>query len=154
MKTIPDDFPRPLGSVGGAQAKLSALLVDGHFVEGMPEDELAARYEASEDLAAQLVSYSQRKRVQFADLSLKEFLRRVRDGVVHKRWDLEHAELQWVMQRVAVAMGGSPADVPGLEVTVEGAAEQLATHRVTPPPVPSVVDLALAQGNVRAPCRD
>lgn len=106
-KQVPADFPRPYGgSLSGAQNKLSVRKIDGQFVDGMTDEELWVRYEACQDLVTKLVEHAIRKRSQYAELSLKEFLRRLRAGVVNKGWDLTGEELDWVMQRVAAAMGG------------------------------------------------
>ena len=145
MKVVPEDFPRhaPAG-LSGAQPKLAGRLVTGRFIEGLTETELQARYEGCRDLAEQLAEYARRKRVQMAELPLKEFLRRLRAGVVKKRWDVNADELAWVMGRVAVAMGGGPADVPGEEValTLRAAEPAPQTH------ILSVVDVALGRTRV------
>ncbi len=142
MTAVPKDFPR-LGAagVGGAQPKLIGRMVHGRFVEGWTDEELLARYEACRDLAEQLIEYAKRKRVQMAELPLREFLRRLRAGVEKKCWDIDAEELDWVMQRVAVAMGGGPADAPGREVVVDAQAFASAPTQH----VESVVDRALAR---------
>ncbi len=111
---VPSDFPRKFGgSVSGVQNKLIVRKIDGRFVEGMTEEELWVRYDACQDLATKLAEYAIRKRSRYAELSIREFLRRVRAGVVKKGWDVTPGELDWVMTRVTLAMGGGPADVPG-----------------------------------------
>lgn len=119
---VPTDFPRPCGgSVSGAQNKLIARQIDGRFiVDGMTDDELIDRYDACQDLAMKLTEHAKVKRGQYAELSLQEFLRRFRAGVVKRGWDLAVEELDWVMRRVAVALGGEPGDATGratLDVT-------------------------------------
>ncbi len=111
IERIPADFPRSYGgSVGGAQYKLSVRKIDGRFVHGMTEEELFVRYDACQHLATKLSEHASRKRSQYAELSLGDFLRRLRAGAVKKGWDLTSEELDWVMGRVAVALGGSPED--------------------------------------------
>lgn len=112
---VPADFPRPCGgSVSGVQNKLIARKIEGRFiVDGMTDEELRERYFACQELAAKLVAHANSKRGQYAELSLKEFLRRYRAGVVKRGWDLAAEELDWVMRRVAVATGGEPDDAPG-----------------------------------------
>lgn len=112
---VPSDFPRRCGgSVSGVQNKLIARKIDGwFFVDGMTDEELWVRYDACRDLALKLAEHAKAKRVQYAELSLPEFLRRLRAGAVKKGWDLAPEELDWVMGSVAVAMGGEPGDVPG-----------------------------------------
>ncbi len=142
MTSVPTDFPRPgVASVGGVQPKLVGRMVQGRFVEGWTDVELLTRYEACRDLAEQLIEYAKRKRVQMVELPLREFLRRLRAGVLKKRWDVDPDELTWVMARVSEAMGGGPADVPGQEVlvAVRAVASTHCTH------VPSVVDVALGR---------
>ncbi|MEO3711470.1 hypothetical protein [Roseateles flavus] len=112
---VPADFPRPCGgSVSGVQNKLIARKIDGRFiVDGMTDEELWTRYDTCRDLATKLTEHAKAKRDQYAELSLPELLRRFRAGVVKRGWDLDAEELDWVMRRVAVAMGGEPDDAPG-----------------------------------------
>lgn len=150
MTSVPTDFPRcGVASVGGAQPKLVGRIVQGRFVEGWTDEELLTRYEGCRDLAEQLVEYARRKRVQMAELPLREFLRRMRAGVLKKRWDVDPDELTWVMRRVAEAMGGGSADVPGEEVVLTVSAAEPAQQTY----IPSVVDLALGRVGPRRPCK-
>lgn len=111
---VPADFPRSCGgSVSGAQNKLIVRKLDGRFVAGMTDEELWVRYDACRDLVMKLSEHAKAKRDQYAELSLPEFLRRFRAGVVKRGWDLDAEELDWVMRRVVVPMGGEPGDVPG-----------------------------------------
>lgn len=151
MTVIPEDFPRPgPAAVSGAQPKIPGRMVDGRFVEGLTEAELQARYEVCRDLAEQLTAYAKHKRVQLAELPLREFLRRLRAGVVKKRWDVESEELDWVMRRVTEAMSGGPADAPGQDVvlSVRTAEPTQQTY------IPSVVDVALGRAGVGRASRD
>ena len=139
---VPPDFPRRgEGALSGVQPKLAARLIEGTFVVGETGEELVARYDACQDLATELTELAVRKRVRYAELPLKEYLRRLAKGVVNKGWDLDDRELDWVMLQVAVGLGGGPADALCLEVLV---APALATPRAYTP-VPSVVDLALSR---------
>jgi len=139
---VPSDFPRTReGSLSGLQPKLSARLIDGQVVAGMTEDELFARFEACQDLVVQLAEYAKRKQALNPAPSLKDFLRRLRQAVVSKGWDLDVLELDWVMQRVAVELGGSPADAPGVAVLIAPAVAISPDYT----PVLSVVDLALSR---------
>lgn len=89
----------------------------------------------------QLVGYSLRKRAERSDEPLSELLRRVRLAVIRKGWDLDAGELQWVMQNVAVGLGGSPADASGHGVdTPEGFVNGAAAAGIE-----SVVDRALSR---------
>ncbi len=142
QRNVPLDFPRTReGSLSGFQSKLSARLIDGQVVAGMTEDELFARFEACQDLVVQITKYAKRKQALNQAASLKDFMRRLRQAVVRKGWDLDVRELDWAMQRVVVELGGSPADAPRLEALV---APALATSRDYTP-VPSVVDIALSR---------
>lgn len=98
--------------MSGVQNKLSARKIGGRFVGGMTEDELWVRYDACRDLSMKLVELAEAKRDQYAELSLREFLRRFRVGVVKNGWGLAVEELDWVMRRVSAAMGSEPGDVP------------------------------------------
>lgn len=139
---VPPDFPRRGdASLPGVQPKLAARLIDGAFVVGETGEELAARFDACQDLATQLTELATRKRVRYAELPLKEYLRRLAKGVVNKGWNLDDRELGWVMLQVAVGLGGGPADAPGEEVFVTFTT----TTAPAPAPVPSVVDYALGR---------
>jgi hypothetical protein len=144
MSTVPKDFPRPgMAGVSGAQPKLVGRMIHGRFVEGWTDEELLTRYEVCRNLAEQLTEYAKRKRAQMAELPLKEFLRRLRAGVVKKRWDIAAEELTWVMGRVAVAMGGGPKDVPASSVAINARAFDAPPYLH----VDSVVDIALGRIN-------
>ncbi|MDC6168388.1 hypothetical protein [Paucibacter sp. XJ19-41] len=114
IDNVPSDFPRPCGgALSGVQNKLIARKIEGRFiVDGKPDQELWVRYDACRDLVTKLTERAIWKRSEYAELSLEEFLRRFRAGVTKKGWDLAADELDWVMRRVAVAMGGELGDVP------------------------------------------
>ena len=129
------------------QNKLSARKIGGGFVgDGMTEEELWVRYDACRYLAIELAEHAKEKRGQYAELSQREFLRRLRAGVVKRGWDLAAEELDWVLLRVAVAIGGEPGDVPdrntfGVKCVEPGIRRETAGHKmrnpeVRQPPVP------------------
>lgn len=110
---VPPDFPRRAdGVLAGVQPKLAGRLIHGMVVVGETAEELVARYDACRDLAEQVTQSARRKRAQYADLTLREFLRRLRKGVVAKGWDLDAQELDWLMRQVAVGLGGRPDEAP------------------------------------------
>lgn len=114
---VPSDFPRRgEGSLSGVQPKLAVRLIAGKFIAGETDEELVERYEACRDLAEEVTASARRKRPQYADLTLREFLRRLRKGVVAKGWDLDAQELDWLMQQVAVGLGGRPEEASSEDV--------------------------------------
>lgn len=116
-KVVPPDFPRRAdGALAGMQPKLAGRLIGGKFVVGETAEELIERYDACRDLAEQVTANARRKRLQYADLTLREFLRRLRKGVVAKGWDLEAEELDWLMRQVAVGLGGRPEEATSEDV--------------------------------------
>lgn len=146
LKDIPSDFPRRFpGSVPGVQAKLPARFIDGSYVAGETEAELRVRFDACDDLVAKLSDYSRQKQAKLPGLALPELLRRLRRSVAAKGWDISPEELQWVMGRVALALGARLDDVIA------------PTYRLDPrmlgdganPPVESIVDRALAKSRAR-----
>lgn len=105
---VPSDFPRPMpGSLSGVQPKLAMRLVQGKYVEGLTNDELFERYDACRDLALQVADKARTKRAKYLDLSLDEFLRRLRLGVEQKGWDVSPDELTWVMLQVRSALSAA-----------------------------------------------
>lgn len=110
---VPPDFPRRTdGALAGVQPKLAGRLIGGMVVVGETAEELIERYDACRDLAEQVTQSARRKRAKYADLTLREFLRRLRKGVVAKGWDLDAQELDWLMRQVAVGLGGRPDEAP------------------------------------------
>jgi hypothetical protein len=143
---LPKDFPRGCGgALSGAHPKLSVTRVDGTFVASPSDDELLRRYLACEDLASQLIALARRKRPRYAELPLKDFLRRFRQGVLHKRWDIDTDELTWVMRQVCFAVGGTDDDVPVAQLSAELQVLPGAALRQLPlaTPIESIVDRAL-----------
>lgn len=139
---VPPDFPRRgEGALSGVQPKLAVRLIDGKFVGGETAEELVVRYEACQDLATQLTEHAKRKWVEHAELPLREFLRRLRKGVVNKGWDIDARELDWVMLKVAVAMGGCLEDVLRQEPLLPVCGAEAPAHRY----VETFVDRALSK---------
>jgi hypothetical protein len=103
-RRVPDNFPREpeLGSVAGVQPKLLVLEVDGRYQRGLSEEQLWVRYDACEDLAAQLTEYAMRK-ISSSGMSRDTALSRVEKGVRLKvdsdEWEFSQAEVAWVMKR-------------------------------------------------------
>lgn len=117
---VPPDFPRrAAGALAGVHPKLAARLIAGKVVVGETAEELVERYDACRDLAEQVTQSARRKRVQYADLTLQEFLRRLRKGVVAKGWDLDAQELDWLMRQVAVGLAGRPEEASNDDVQAE-----------------------------------
>lgn len=144
---VPPDFPRRAdGALAGVQPKLAARLIGGKVVVGETAEELVGRYEACRDLAEQVTESARRKRPQYADLTLREFLRRLRKGVVAKGWDLDPQELDWLMRQVAVGLGGRPEEASSEDV-------QAAAGRVpeTTDPRGTADDAPIAERQIVAP---
>lgn len=143
FKEIPSDFPREFpGALPGAKAKLAVRFVDGSYVAGKTVAALRARFDACGDLVAKLSDYSRQKRAKLPNMPLPELLRQLRRSVVAKGWDISPEELQWVMGRVALALGGSLDDVPRPPVYQ---LDPRILEREDYVPVESVVDKALAK---------
>lgn len=141
-KAVPEDFPKRIpGSLPGAQLKISARLIDGRYVSGETEDERNERFSSCLYLATQLADYSRRRMIQSPAMRLPDFLRRLRIGVVSKEWDISAEELNWVMRRVAIELGGTSGDVATTEFQVD---RSMTTDEVRPK-IESVVDAALAK---------
>lgn len=116
-KVVPPDFPRRAdGALAGVQPKLAGRFIGGKFVAGETTEELVERYDACLDLAEQVTESARQKRPQYAELTLREFLRRLRKGVVNKGWDLDAQELDWLMRQVAVGLGGRPEEASSEDV--------------------------------------
>ena len=142
LDPVPSDFPRPCGAaLSGAQPKVAVRYIAGKFVEH-DEAEHRERYDACSGMVEQLVEYSHRKRAQLAHLSLKDYMRRLREAVVRKGWDLDPEELTWVMHRVTIALGGDAVDVPQQETlaVVQGIPAQTVAM-----PVETLVDQVRAR---------
>lgn len=108
---IPKDFPRRtlLASLSGAAPKLSVRLMDdGTYSNVANDQEHQEAYEKAEDLAQHLKVYALRKEMENPDWSREFNLERVKKGVEAKMragaWDLEPAELEWVMRRLVALL--------------------------------------------------
>lgn len=108
---IPIDFPRRivLASLSGAVPKLSVrLMADGTYSNLASDAEYKEAYENAEDLAQNLRGYVLRKERENPDWTREFNLARTRRGVETKMrsgaWDLEPAELEWVMKRLVVLL--------------------------------------------------
>lgn len=99
--TVPPDFPRgdACGAVAGAQPKVLVRKVGDEYVAGLTDEELQERYETCVDLVQQLVPYARRK--QFHDANAEK----LKTGLQAKGWGLSSQEIDWVMGKVAVALG-------------------------------------------------
>lgn len=111
---VPDNFPRDPcpGLVSGSQPKVLVREIDGRYVAGLTDDELWMRYDACEDLARQLATYTARKMSEF-DWSLDETVERVEKSVTRKVhsgiWELSAQEIQWMMRRTRELLS-TPSD--------------------------------------------
>lgn len=103
---IPKDFPRDPhpGAVPGAQEKLLARLIDGRYVVGLTDEELAERYDACIDLVEQLVPYCLRKQSENETWTTADVLRRVHVGLQSKKWGQSLAEIHWVVNKLAAQL--------------------------------------------------
>ncbi|MCO1380733.1 hypothetical protein [Burkholderia multivorans] len=101
---VPDNFPREpdLGSITGTQPKLLVRQVGGQYQGPCRDEELRVRYDACEDLAAQLSRYASRK-IATSGLTTDVALSRAEKGVRLKvdagEWDLSQREVAWVFER-------------------------------------------------------
>ncbi|MBS0343671.1 MAG: hypothetical protein JSS56_24460 [Proteobacteria bacterium] len=104
---IPDDFPGASyeSFVPGGQAKFIAELVDGKYVVGLTRRERGSRYRGCQDLVDQLVPLSQAEDKRHPDFSPDRHLRRLKNGILRKGWDLSAAETDWIVKRVGQVMG-------------------------------------------------
>ncbi|MCV2352634.1 hypothetical protein LNV09_00510 [Paucibacter sp. B2R-40] len=99
---IPDDFPRepPVGSVSGVQPKILVRLIDGKYVSGRTEEEIAERFDNCRDLVDQLFVYCKRKLSESPELLIDALLPKVKNAVIEKSWDVTAAELNWIMSKL------------------------------------------------------
>lgn len=109
---IPEDFPRRTldASLAGAAPKLAVrLMPDGTYSNMASDAEYQEAYENAEDLAQHLKTYALRKEQENPDWTREFNLERAKKGVESKIrtgvWDLEAAELEWVMRRVVDLLG-------------------------------------------------
>ena len=108
MRTIPADFPQNPhpATLAGVQPKLAARKIDGQYVTGLTDEELAQRYDVCRDLVSQLVAYCQRKSQEHPDWTEEQVFQRMRKGLVSKQaaWDLSALEVDWILRHVAAAL--------------------------------------------------
>ncbi|MFM0684855.1 hypothetical protein PQQ77_02625 [Paraburkholderia strydomiana] len=132
---VPDDFPRELRlrAVSGAQPKMLLRESSDRYHAGLTNEELRERYEACEDLAHQLATYTKRKMTE-SGWSLEEVLPKVEAGVVRKirggLWDFSAAEVLWVMGRMrrALSVPAPDNDCSTQEANLPGRGEGDITH--------------------------
>lgn len=109
LTRVPADFPRGAeGAVPGAQSKLVCRRIEGRYVVGQTDDEVAERHGACCALAATLVEYAEHKQKELPGLARSALLVKIRSRLVAKGFDYSPAELDWVMVKVG----------EGLEVTL------------------------------------
>lgn len=101
---MPDDFPREpdLGAVTGVQPKLLVRGVDGRYQSALTDEELWMRYDACEDLAAQLSEYASRKIAGSGltpDVAVSRAEKGMRLKVDSGEWELSQREVAWVIKR-------------------------------------------------------
>jgi len=103
---IPEDFPRNTfpGAVPGAQPKFLARRIDGKYVAGLTDAELAERYDVCLDLLAQLVPYAKRKLADPGG-SRDAVMARIREGIRSLDTGLSPQEVEWLVKRVIAALG-------------------------------------------------
>lgn len=104
---VPDDFPMPvhMGSIGGAQPKLSAVLYDGIFYAvGTTPPEVYERWILCNDLAEQLTEKSaQSKSGKRAHMSETEILEQYFSRLIATKWT-SVPEARWIIQKVAATL--------------------------------------------------
>lgn len=111
-RQVPDDFPREpdSGAVTGAQPKILVRKVDGRYQTALTDEELRGRYDACEDLAAQLSEYALRKIATSGlapDVALSQAEKGLRLKVNADQWDLSQREVCWVVQRMRQLLASS-----------------------------------------------
>ncbi|WP_063900643.1 hypothetical protein [Burkholderia ubonensis] len=104
--TIPADFPREStqGAIGGYRPKLLLRRASGQLTSRPTDEELFTRYDACEDLAGQLATYTRRKLAENPLRPLCDSLSKVEADITKKvslgQWDISSAEIAWIMKRV------------------------------------------------------
>ena len=104
---VPTDFPRdPFPSaVSGVQPKLAARKIDGRYVVGLTDEELWGRYDVCADLVRQLIPYGKRKQCENPTWTQADVVLRLANGVRSKEWGLSPQEIDWIVEKVADALG-------------------------------------------------
>lgn len=116
-RTLHPDFPDEpiLGAVAGAQLKLTVCRgADGSYRSNRRSPaEVMHRFEAADDLVAQLVSYFSRKKLEFPAWSDATNLERIRLALIQKasegKWPFSSAEQSWIMDRLWERTGADEA---------------------------------------------
>jgi hypothetical protein len=108
QRPIHPDFPREaiLGAVSGAHPKL-LLRRSGAGAYELPRrstEEVRQRFEAADDVVAQLYRYFVRKQGEHPEWSAESNLDRIRLGLANKaaegKWPFSQVEQQWIMNRL------------------------------------------------------
>jgi hypothetical protein len=108
QRPIHADFSREAirGAVSGAQPKL-LLRRSGAGTYELPRrstEEVRQRFEAADDVVAQLYRYFVRKQGEHPEWSTESNLERIRLGLVNKaaegKWPFTQVEQQWIMNRL------------------------------------------------------
>jgi hypothetical protein len=88
QRAVPPDFSRACwpASVAGAQPKLTAQIVAGHFVAKSTGEELLTRFELCHNQLLQLVPCCDHKRAQHSERSVDLLVTKVSARLRRKRW--------------------------------------------------------------------
>jgi len=107
---IPEDFPRGPGpgAVAGAQPKMLLRRVDGQFVSGWTEEELATRYDVCADFVIQLTSYARRKLDAHPQWGRAGLEARLAAGIRAKPWGFTEAEISWMVCHACAGLESIP----------------------------------------------
>lgn len=100
-RRVPDDFPRgsAAATVPGSQPKFLARKIGERYIVGLTEEELYARWDYCEDLAQQLAARTRRKMASGLVPDLEAFYQETQRRVRGQGWDIDEAEVQWLMAR-------------------------------------------------------
>jgi hypothetical protein len=97
---IPADFPRGSdpASLAGKFPKLALRLVDGKYVSGYTTEELAERYDGSQDMVKQLTPYVLKKHVENPEWTYDDLHLRMVKGISTKGWGFTDEEVGWILR--------------------------------------------------------
>lgn len=102
---VPTDFPRgtQAGTLPGAAPKFLARFIDGRYVVGPTQEEVAVRHRGCVDLVAQLQAAVLQFVAQNPAWTKDQLRDRLQRGIKHEqhRWDLSPEEAVWVMVELA-----------------------------------------------------
>lgn len=106
-ETVPSSFPRSghQGYLPGYAPKHIARVVDGKFVVGLSDVELLDRYKKCELLSRDLVSYCTQKRAENPSWSAQFVIDRTGLKIEAQGFGLSRAEINWVLQQIAMTVG-------------------------------------------------